>query len=84
MNHYAKHVKITSDVPIFGTGPQLIQWYAHHPDEVPTTRHGKEDEQMGYRCKKNPLTRVFCQQNDKKDIPVCPRCFAQLAMLGSN
>ncbi len=83
MNHYAKHVHITSDLPIFGTGPELIKWYGHHPDEIRTTRHLREDEQMQLRWRKFTLTHVFTDQDVIKDIPDCAACFGKLTMLGS-
>ena len=82
MNHYSKHVHIVSDVPIFGTGPDLIKWYAHHPDEIRTTVHQKEDNQMKLRWKTFTFTHIFTDVDEIKDIPVCGRCFAKLALLG--
>ena len=82
MNMYAKHVKITTDVPIVATGPYMIQWYINSPDEIRTQKHEKEDDQMALRWRKFEFTHKFTDADEIKDVPECMACFAKLAMLG--
>ncbi len=82
MNHFSKHVHIASDIPIFATGSDMLKWYGGHPDEIHTTRHQNEDEQMSKRWKIFTFTHSFTNQDIITTIPVCGACFAKMAMLG--
>ena len=80
-NHFQGDLSITSDIPIFATGPEMIRWYANHEEEPRGPRHGKEDRQMACRWKKFELTHQF---TNPRDITPCSSCWAKLAFLGSD
>ena len=84
MNWYSRHIKITGDVPLFGTGPAPISWYANSPDEIRTKRHEEEDKQMAFRWKTFNFTHVFTDKDRIQDIPECSFCFASLIFLGQD
>ena len=82
MNTHAKHIIISSDVPIFDTGPEPLRWYALSTDEPRKERHKKEDEQMDDRWKLFHFEHSFRGNNCKKNIQACPACFAKLSYIG--
>lgn len=82
MNSFCKHVHITTDVPIFGTGPDPIRWYTTHPEEPRNKKHAKEDGQMDSRWRTFELTYTFTEQERIKDVPCCPSCFCRFSFLG--
>ena len=84
MNLYSRHVKINTDVPVFGTGPDLPRWYAASPEEIRTPKHQRENDQIDLRWNTFELTHRFTAVDRIDDIPDCPCCFAKLAYLGEN
>ena len=72
-------IKVTGDVPIFGTGPCMIQWYSMQEEEPRREKHDEEDHQINLRWKTFTLTHKFV---GFKDIAECPSCFAKLAFVG--
>ena len=83
MNIFSKHITISSDIPIFGSGPTPIRWYADKYDEVRAEKHRKEDEQLDCRWKTFQFTHRFTDEEKIDDIPVCPACFATMTFLGA-
>ena len=82
MNTHTKHIKISSDVPIFATSPRMFQWYAMDPQEPRTEIHNKEDEQIKERFKVFQFSHTIPMNERVRNIPQCPRCFSQLALVG--
>lgn len=82
MNTHAKHILIKSDVPIFGTGPDPIRWYASHPEESRKKKHDKEDHQIDDRWLTFEFKHSFKGNDRISDVHPCPACFVRLAYLG--
>ena len=84
MNWYSKHIRVTSDVPIFCTGPHMIRWYTVSPDEIRTSKHENEDLQIELCWKTFEFTHRFTDADRIDDIGECPSCFARLTLLGTD
>lgn len=82
MNTFSKNIRITSDVPIFATGPDPIRWYAVRFDEPRGAKHVKEDGQIDCRWKTFELTHTIADDEKVDGIPECPACFTKMAYLG--
>ena len=74
-NHFAKDVSISNDTPILATGSSTIKHVGKY-----NVFDDRETEMMKVRWRVFGFTRRI-SESDVKEIPVCPRCFSELALM---
>ena len=81
MNSFAKHIVIDTDVPVFGTGPELIRWYSNSNEEARGKKHAKEDSQIDDRWVTFEFKHTF-PKHERVEAASCVSCFAKFCHIG--
>ena len=75
--HYAEDIELESDIPFFATSIGPIQFSGQSSDPV------GEDAMMATRWHEFKFTHSIPKSEQVK-FPPCPRCFAELVLMGSD
>ena len=75
---YAKDILFDNDMLVFATGKDPVKYLGKY-----NTSDERDDEMMAVRWKIFEFSHQI-PVGGQKDIPSCPRCFAELIVSGSN
>ena len=84
MNTFCKHIKLTTDIPVFATSSNVLKWHKNDPDEAESDRHKWENDMMASRWRHFELTYQFAGGEMITNIPKCGSCFSMSVLLGEN